>query len=105
MYLENIFASSDIKSKLKDESVLFDQVDKYFQKQMGITNKFRLLTKCVKDVTSQKDWRKYKDALSTIQKALDKLLEEKRHSFPRFYFLSNDELLEILSKSNDMEAI
>lgn len=52
-----------------------------------------------------KEWKKYKDILNNIQKSLDNLLEEKRQAFPRFYFLSNDELLEILAKVNDPETI
>lgn len=35
-----------------------------------------------------------------IQRALDLYMETKRNSFPRFYFISNDDLLDILVKSN-----
>ena len=44
-------------------------------------------------------------SLEGIQRSLDMYLETKRQFFPRFYFVSNDDLLEILGQSKNPEAV
>lgn len=45
------------------------------------------------------------DNLERIQRALEVYLETKRYIFPRFYFVSNDDLLEILGTLENISKI
>ncbi|KAH0626110.1 hypothetical protein JD844_000881 [Phrynosoma platyrhinos] len=99
MYMENIFLGEDIRKQLPSESASFDQINSSWKTIMDRfvkdNNALRLLDKLVEMNAS----------LDEIQKSLDMYLETKRHIFPRFYFLSNDDLLEVLGQSRNPEAV
>jgi len=97
MYLENIFNAEDIQKQLPAESRQFMTVDKFWKEHMIRTKKnARALEICEQPLLLGK-FSQYNQQLDEIQKSLENYLETKRAAFPRFYFLSNDDLLEILS--------
>lgn len=49
--------------------------------------------------------RTFGRSLSKIQKALGEYLERERSSFPRFYFVGDEDLLEIIGNSKDVLRI
>lgn len=53
----------------------------------------------------QKNLERLADLLTKIQKALGEYLEKERSSFPRFYFVGDEDLLEIIGNSKDIRRI
>ncbi|KAJ3111652.1 Dynein heavy chain 6, axonemal [Phlyctochytrium bullatum] len=105
LYLESIFSAPDIQRQLPDEARMFSQVDRTWK---DIMRKVSRNPNAMKSGTMPgvlESMLQNNSLLDQIQKCLEDYLESKRLLFPRFYFLSNDELLEILSQSRNPHAV
>ncbi|KAI9141400.1 dynein heavy chain and region D6 of dynein motor-domain-containing protein [Paraphysoderma sedebokerense] len=106
IYLENIFVGADdIRKQLPKESAVFDVVN---TKWIGIMHHIYADRKVLRTAREPNLVYLLTDMaakLEKIQKSLDMYLETKRQFFPRFYFLSNDDLLEILGQAKEPNLI
>ncbi|XP_066933177.1 dynein axonemal heavy chain 2-like [Clytia hemisphaerica] len=105
MYLENIFLGEDIRKQLPRESAEFDDVNSNWKIIMNRLNKDSNALRGSQYPNMLETLNEMNIKLEEIQKSLDMYLETKRQIFPRFYFLSNDDLLEILGQSKNPEAV
>ncbi|KAG2485619.1 hypothetical protein HYH03_015682 [Edaphochlamys debaryana] len=105
MYLEPIFGSEDIMQQLPLEGKRFATVDRMWRKTTEAAKRNPLVLKVC---SSQKLLDSFVEAnklLESVQKGLADYLETKRLAFARFFFLSNDELLQILSQTKNPLAV
>ncbi|SBS80798.1 dynein heavy chain, putative [Plasmodium ovale] len=106
VYLEGVLkGSSDIKSLLPQEYNRFKIIDADFINIMKKTaEKPKLLELFQMDIFP-KQLTRLSDSLSKIQKALGQYLETQRNKFPRFYFVGDEDLLEMIGNSKDTKVI
>uniref|UniRef100_A0A8D3BG74 AAA+ ATPase domain-containing protein n=1 Tax=Scophthalmus maximus TaxID=52904 RepID=A0A8D3BG74_SCOMX len=100
MYLESIFIGGDISSQLPEEAKKFDNIDKKFKETMSETAKGPNIKRCCLVPNRLPDLQALSEGLERCQKSLSDYLDSKRNAFPRFFFISDDELLSILGSSD-----
>ncbi|NXN51379.1 DYH1 protein, partial [Rynchops niger] len=105
LYLEPIFRSEDIKRQLPLESQRYEAMDGDWRNIMKNANENPEVISLCPDPMLLENLQKCNKLLELVQKGLSEYLETKRGAFPRFYFLSDDELLEILSQTKDPTAV
>ncbi|KAF8561763.1 hypothetical protein P879_11328 [Paragonimus westermani] len=105
LYLESIFSAPDIQRQLPSEAKSFMAVDKSYKDVMRKVQKVPLAMRAATQPGLLDTFRNNNQLLEQIQKCLEAYLESKRAVFPRFYFLSNDELLEILAQTRNPLAV
>jgi len=104
-YLQPIFDSADIMKQLPNETKRFKSVDTKWKLILGQANeKPAIMHNCTKEGLMESFIDMNKN-LETVQKGLNEYLERKRGAFARFYFLSDGELLEILSQTKEVRRV
>ena len=105
LYLEPIFSSEDIHHQMPTEGKRFLTMDRSWRR---IMQKAFQNPQVIEFCTNKKLFTQFQECnklLELVQKGLSEYLETKCAAFPRFYFLSDADLLQILSQSKDVTAV
>lgn len=116
-FLENLFIhSEEVKKELPKESVKFVGIDKEVRKILGDGFKAQKALEfctgttgphsaCNQPYDVLKSLENVQDDLTICEKALNEFMDSKRMAFPRFYFVSPADLLDILSNGNNPKKV
>ena len=105
-FLEQLFIhSAEVKKELPKESDSFVGIDQDVKRILkDAFEKKRCLDYCRQDWVVP-DLERVDKELAVCEKALLDFMDSKRRSFPRFHFVAQSDLLDILSNGNDPKKI
>ena len=106
MSLESVFTGGDIAKQMPQDAKKFSKIDKDFAKIMEKAQEQKgMVIECCANELLKNSLPQLYTELERCQKSLEGYLEQKRAKFPRFYFVSNPVLLQILSQGSHAESM
>ncbi|XP_075982332.1 dynein axonemal heavy chain 1-like [Anticarsia gemmatalis] len=105
MYLEPIFTSEDISRQLPLEAKKYGTMERIWRRIMSSALACPKIMIICPDSRLLDSLVEARHLLDVVSRGLNEYMELKRLRFPRFFFLSDDELLEILSQSRNPRAV
>jgi len=109
LYLEPIFSGGEVNAALKNEKTDFLKINAFWKQILDNldNSNFSLADFMEKDNSSNlyKNLVENNKLLASIIQRLNDYLNTKRKSFPRFYFVSDEDLMKILAQTKDPTLI
>ncbi|XP_038013499.1 dynein heavy chain 9, axonemal-like [Motacilla alba alba] len=105
-HLESIFiGSEDIRAQLPQDSKRFEGIDVDFKELAYEAQKTPNVVEATNKPGLSQQLEDIQSRLSLCEKALAEYLDMKRLAFPRFYFISSADLLDILSNGTNPQLV
>uniref|UniRef100_A0A8D2N608 Dynein axonemal heavy chain 17 n=1 Tax=Zonotrichia albicollis TaxID=44394 RepID=A0A8D2N608_ZONAL len=105
-HLESIFiGSEDIRAQLPQDSKRFEGIDVDFKELANEVQKTPNVVEATNRAGLSQQLEDIQSRLSLCEKALAEYLDMKRLAFPRFYFISSADLLDILSNGTNPQLV
>ncbi|XP_068785621.1 dynein axonemal heavy chain 2, partial [Struthio camelus] len=105
MHLENIFLAEDTRKQLPDEAAAFSRVDAAWKGVMERLSAEPNALRATQRPGLLEELLEMSRAMEGVRRSLDAFLEDKRLVFPRFCFLSDEELLAVLGQARAPQAL
>ena len=105
-YLLPIFAQRDIASHMPEQYKRFVEIDSIYRKEVACAEKQCRTYRQFSRRPDLKDHiQKMTSQFEYLMKCLIKYLEAKREYFPRLFFLSNEQIIEIVGMLEDISQL
>ncbi|KAM3917468.1 dynein axonemal heavy chain 11-like [Leptodactylus fuscus] len=105
-HLQSIFANSeDIRKQLPEDARRFEGIDMDFKELMESISTSNIVIDVTNEPGLLEKLEALQNRLTLCEKSLADYLESKRLRFPRFYFVSSMDLLEIISKGTQPKQV